>query len=239
MKKILGLDLGTNSIGWAVVNEAENSNEKSSIVKLGVRTISYDNFVSTETGKESKEPVKDFSGGKGISCNAGRTMKRSARRNLQRYKLRREKLIEILKELGFITDESLLSENGNRTTFETYRLRAKAATDEISLQEFARVLLMINKKRGYKSSRKAKSTEEGQLIDGIEIAKQLYDKNLTPGQFSLNILKQGKKYLPDFYRSDLQAEFDKVCNFQKQYYPDILTDTLKEELHGKSKKTGG
>ena len=37
MKKILGLDLGTNSIGWALVNEAENSEEKSSIIKLGVR----------------------------------------------------------------------------------------------------------------------------------------------------------------------------------------------------------
>jgi CRISPR-associated endonuclease Csn1 len=34
MKKILGLDLGTNSIGWALVNEAENENEKSSIIKL-------------------------------------------------------------------------------------------------------------------------------------------------------------------------------------------------------------
>ncbi|MBR7085633.1 MAG: hypothetical protein IKI37_10740, partial [Oscillospiraceae bacterium] len=29
--------VGTNSIGWAVVNEAENQNEKSSIIKLGVR----------------------------------------------------------------------------------------------------------------------------------------------------------------------------------------------------------
>ena len=37
MKKILGLDLGTTSIGWAVVNEATNKEEKSSIVKLGVR----------------------------------------------------------------------------------------------------------------------------------------------------------------------------------------------------------
>jgi CRISPR-associated endonuclease Csn1 len=34
MKKILGLDLGTNSIGWALVNEAENESEKSSIIKL-------------------------------------------------------------------------------------------------------------------------------------------------------------------------------------------------------------
>ena len=244
MKKILGLDLGTNSIGWAVVNEAETADEHSSIVKLGVRTISYDNFVSTETGKESKDPVKDFSGGKGISCNAGRTMKRSARRNLQRYKLRREHLIEILKANGFISDETILSENGDRTTFETYRLRAKAATDEISLEEFALVLLMINKKRGYKSSRKAKNTEgsrkaknteEGKLIDGMEIAQRLYDENLTPGQLSLELLKSGKKYLPDFYRSDLQAEFDKVWNFQSQFYS-FLTNDLKDELKGKNEK---
>ena len=235
MKKILGLDLGTNSIGWAVVNEAEKADEQSSIVKLGVRTISYDNFVSTETGKESKDPVKDFSGGKGISCNAGRTMKRSARRNLQRYKLRREHLIEILKANDFISDDTILSETGNRSTFETYRLRAKAAMEEISLTDFARVLLMINKKRGYKSSRKAKNTEEGQLIDGMEIAKRLYDENLTPGQLSLELLTSGKKYLPDFYRSDLQAEFDKVWNVQKQFYPELLIDELKENLKGKNK----
>ena len=37
MKRILGLDLGTTSIGWALVNEAENDNETSSIVRLGVR----------------------------------------------------------------------------------------------------------------------------------------------------------------------------------------------------------
>ena len=37
MKKILGLDLGCNSIGWALVNEAENTEEISSIIKLGVR----------------------------------------------------------------------------------------------------------------------------------------------------------------------------------------------------------
>lgn len=224
MKKILGLDLGTNSIGWAVVNEAETSEEKSSIVKLGVR-------VNPLTVDE----LSNFEKGKSITTNADRTLKRSMRRNLQRYKLRRENLIELLKEKGFIDDNSILSENGNRTTFETCRLRAKAATEEISLKEFARVLLMINKKRGYKSSRKAKSTEEGQLIDGMEIAKRLYEENLTPGQLSSQLLEIGKKYLPDFYRSDLQSEFDKVWNTQKQYYPELLSDELKEELQGKNK----
>ena len=224
MKKILGLDLGTNSIGWAVVNEAENADERSSIVKLGVR-------VNPLTVDE----LTNFEKGKSITTNADRTLKRSMRRNLQRYKLRRERLIYILKTNGFISDDTILSENGNRTTFETYRLRAKAATEEISLTDFARVLLMINKKRGYKSSRKAKNTEEGQLIDGMSIAKRLYDENLTPGQLSLELLKNGKKYLPDFYRSDLQAEFDKVWKVQKQFYPDLLTDDLKENLKGKSK----
>ncbi|MBQ9435441.1 MAG: type II CRISPR RNA-guided endonuclease Cas9 [Bacteroidales bacterium] len=224
MKKILGLDLGTNSIGWAVVNEAEKADEQSSIVKLGVR-------VNPLTVDE----LTNFEKGKSITTNADRTLKRSMRRNLQRYKLRREHLIEILKTNGFISDDTILSETGNRTTFETYRLRAKAATDEISLEEFARVLLMINKKRGYKSSRKAKNTEEGQLIDGMEIAKRLYDENITPSQLSLELLMSGKKYLPDFYRSDLQAEFDKVWNVQKQFYPELLTEELKENLKGKNK----
>ena len=224
MKKILGLDLGTNSIGWAVVNEAENVNEKSSIVKVGVRVnpLTVDEQINFEKGKS-------------ITTNADRTLKRSMRRNLQRYKLRRESLIEVLKEQGFINDETILSENGNRTTFETYRLRAKAVKEEISLEELARVLLMINKKRGYKSSRKAKSTEEGQLIDGMEIAQRLYEENLTPGQLSLQLLESGKKMLPDFYRSDLQAEFDKVWEKQKQLHPDLLTSTLKDELRGKNR----
>lgn len=224
MKKILGLDLGTNSIGWAVVNEAEKVGEKSSIVKLGVRVnpLTVDELMNFEKGKT-------------ITTNSDRTLKRSMRRNLQRYKLRRENLIELLKESGFIDDNTILSETGNRTTFETCRLRAKAATEEISLKEFARVLLMINKKRGYKSSRKAKSTEEGQLIDGMEFAKRLYEENLTPGQLSLQLLESGKKYLPDFYRSDLQSEFDKLWDAQKKYYPELLTDALKEELQGKNK----
>ena len=224
MKKILGLDLGTNSIGWAVVNEAEKADEQSSIVKLGVR-------VNPLTVDE----LTNFEKGKSITTNADRTLKRSMRRNLQRYKLRREHLIEILKANGFISDDTILSETGNRSTFETYRLRAKAATEEISLTDFARVLLMINKKRGYKSSRKAKNTEEGQLIDGMSIAKRLYDENLTPGQLSLELLKNGKKYFPDFYRSDLQAEFDKVWKAQRQFYSELLTNDLKENLQGKNK----
>ena len=76
MKRILGLDLGTTSIGWALVDEAKDEKEKSAIIRTGVRIIQYDNFVSSATGKESKDPEKDFISGNGISSNAGRTLKR-------------------------------------------------------------------------------------------------------------------------------------------------------------------
>lgn len=224
MKKILGLDLGTNSIGWALVNEKENEGEKSSIIRLGVR-------VNPLTVDEKT----NFEKGKSITTNADRRMKRSMHRNLQRFKLRRENLINCLKENGIITDETPLFELGNKSTFNTYRARAKAVEEEISLDEFARVLLMINKKRGYKSSRKVKDGEEGELIDGMEIAKRLYEENLTPGQLLLDLFNKGKKNRPTFYRSDLQAEFDKIWEVQSPFYPEILTDNFKSSIRGFNK----
>ena len=218
--------MGTNSIGWALVNEKENDEEKSSIINMGVRVVPL-----------TAEEQGDFEKGKPITTNADRRQKRSMRRNLQRYKLRREKLIAIMKENKFISDETVLAENGKETTFETYRLRAQAAREMVTLEEFARVLLMINKKRGYKSNRKIKTQEEGRLIDGMATAKKLHEENLTPGQYCLTLLeKDNNTYLPDFYHSDLQVEFDRIWAFQSQFYPEILTDGLKKQLLGKNKR---
>ncbi|MCX2679006.1 type II CRISPR RNA-guided endonuclease Cas9 [Galbibacter sp. EGI 63066] len=224
MKRILGLDLGTNSIGWALVDEAENDSEISEIIKLGVR-------VNPLTVDEKT----NFEKGRPLSTNAERTQKRGARRNLQRYKLRRNNLIEIIKENGFIDEKTPLTEVGKGTTHQTLQLRAKAAREKIALVDLAKVLLTINKKRGYKSSRKANNEEEGQAIDGMAIAKKLYEENLTPGQYVLNLLNDNRKYIPDFYRSDLQEEFKKVWNAQKVFYPQILIDELFTNLQGKNK----
>ncbi|MFD1552468.1 type II CRISPR RNA-guided endonuclease Cas9 [Putridiphycobacter roseus] len=219
-KKVLGLDLGTTSIGWALVNEVKDGN--SEIIKLGVR-------VNPLTVDEQT----DFEKGRPLSTNADRTLKRGARRNLQRFKQRREHLIELLIFNKLIADDALLTEVGKNTTHNTLQLRAQAATQKVSLEDFAKILLTINKKRGYKSSRKAKNDEEGSLIDGMAIAKELYEANLTPGEYVYNLLKEEKKFIPDFYRSDLQSEFHKVWNVQKQFYPNLLTDKLLIELEGK------
>lgn len=224
MKKILGLDLGTNSIGWALVNEAENNEETSSIIRLGVR-------VNPLTVDEQQ----NFEKGKPITTNADRTLKRSMRRNLQRYKLRRQALLDILREQYWINDATVLSEHGNFTTFQTIRLRAKAASEVISLEEFARVLLNLNKKRGYKSSRKTRNSDEGTVVDGMAVAKELYEKNLTPGQLVCQRLMENKFEIPDFYRSDLTEEFDIIWSLQRSFYPDDMKDELKESLSGKNK----
>src|SRR5690554_2928784 len=171
-KNVLGLDLGTTSIGWAYVKEGATP-EKSSIEQIGVRV----NPLSTDEGI-------DFERGRPITINADRTLKRGARRNLDRYQLRRDRLIKILKDIDFITEDTLLTEIGSNTTFETWELRAKSITQKVEKEELARIFLAINKKRGYKSSRKAKNEEEGELIDGMEVAKKMHDKQLTPGQFT-------------------------------------------------------
>ena len=224
MKRTLGLDLGTNSIGWALINQADNKYEKSSIVKLGVR-------VNPLTVDEKT----NFEKGRPLSTNADRTLKRGMRRNLQRYKQRRENLIEALIEYGIIQKNTPLTEIGKNTTHETLSLRANAAKERIELEDFAKVLLAINKKRGYKSSRKVNNEEEGQAIDGMAVAKKLYDKNITPGQYVLELLQKDKKYIPDFYRSDLKEEFKRIWEAQMKYYPDVLTTELYKELDGRNK----
>lgn len=235
MKKILGLDLGTASIGWALVNEAETKEEKSSIVKLGVRVIHYDTFRNGE-GQEIKGSAADeFCKGKSVSPNAARTKSRSMRRNLQRYKLRRKVLLELLTSEGWITDASILNEQGNVSTFQTLKLRALAATEKITLEEFARVLLNINKKRGYKSCRKANSGEDGSIVDGLSIAKTLYEEGITPGEYVYRRMLKGNFSIPDFYRSDLREELDKIWETQSRFYPEILSSKLKESLSDKNK----
>jgi CRISPR-associated endonuclease Csn1 len=219
-KTILGLDLGTTSIGWALVKEGKDAE----IIKTGVRVVPL-----------STDEIQNFDKGKSITTNADRTLKRSARRNLQRFKLRRENLIEILKENSLFNDKKDLNENGNHTTFETIRLRAISASQKVELHELARILLMINKKRGYKSSRKAKGEDEGTAVDGMEIAKRLYNEQLTPGQLVHLRFQEGKTNIPDFYRSDLQNEFDKIWDLQKKFFPDIMTSDLYEQLVGKTK----
>ncbi len=88
MKKILGLDLGTNSIGWALV---EQNAEDSKVIKIGSRIIPM-----------AQDVLSDFNKGVSISQTAERTGYRGVRRIKERHLLRRERLHRVLNVLNFL-----------------------------------------------------------------------------------------------------------------------------------------
>ncbi|WP_291868288.1 type II CRISPR RNA-guided endonuclease Cas9 [Maribacter sp.] len=90
MKRILGLDLGTNSIGWALI-EKDFDKKEGSIKGLGSRIIPM-----------SQDVLGKFDSGVSISQTAERTGYRSVRRLYQRNILRRERLHRVLHVLGFL-----------------------------------------------------------------------------------------------------------------------------------------
>lgn len=90
MKKILGLDLGTNSIGWALI-EHDFENKQGKILGMGSRIIPM-----------SQDILGDFGKGNAVSQTAERTRYRSVRRLRERHLLRRERLHRVLNILGFL-----------------------------------------------------------------------------------------------------------------------------------------
>jgi CRISPR-associated endonuclease Csn1 len=90
MKKILGLDLGTNSIGWALTNN-DFDNKLGNIEGLGSRIIPM-----------SQDVLGKFDSGVSISQTAERTKYRGTRRLVQRFLLRRERLHRVLYILDFL-----------------------------------------------------------------------------------------------------------------------------------------
>ena len=107
MKRILGLDVGTNSVGWAVVNQSKDG-EYGTIEKLGSRIIPMDQGV-----------MDQFAQGQTESTTAERTRYRGVRRLRERSLLRRERLHRVLHVLGFLPthyDESIgWNKNDNKT----------------------------------------------------------------------------------------------------------------------------
>ena len=189
-KKILGLDIGTNSIGWAFIESNAYENLETldgRIIQLGSRIIPMD-----------ADAMNKFETGNPESKAAGRRQARGARRLNQRYKLRRKRLIEALKILGwmpatFPADFKKLNKHNintylpysknlkneaadffgvkdKKTTKDLqyeisedwmiYFLKTKALHTQVSLPELARILYHYNQRRGFRSSRKDNKIEE-------------------------------------------------------------------------------
>lgn len=202
MKKILGLDIGTNSIGWAFIESNAYENPETlegKIIQLGSRIIPMD-----------AASMNNFEVGNPESKATARRQARGARRLNQRYKLRRTRLIEALKTLDWLPKEfpsnfkglgkhnindflplsqsikeeaaSFFGISEKKTTknipykisedWIIYFLKTKALHNKVSLQELARILYHYNQRRGFKSSRKDNKVE----IETTEIKYPLNEK---------------------------------------------------------------
>jgi len=118
MKKILGLDIGTTSIGWAIVEAIDTKIASEKTGKTAVSDINnerigiHNNAIGVRIISQDSKNADSFN--KGEKLNTGRTLTPSAkrrqargsRRMKSRYKLRRGKLCAILKVLNMLPDGS-------------------------------------------------------------------------------------------------------------------------------------
>lgn len=218
MKKILGLDLGVSSIGWALIKE--DNNKPSEIIGMGVRIVPLDTDESDE-----------FTRGNAITKNQKRTQKRTARKGYYRYVLRRKALTAELRKQNMF-DENLFK----IPQLDLWGLRARAVSEQISLKELGRVLYHLNQKRGYKSSRSEENADKKDTEYVAEVKnrhQRLKEEGKTIGQKFFEELSKNQFYRTKqqvFPREAYMEEFDAIMRKQKEYYPEVLTDKFIDHL---------
>lgn len=225
MKKILGLDLGTNSIGWALIGIEENGSPQQ-IVAMGSRIIPL-----------SSDDRDQFQKGQAISKNQDRTTARTQRKGYDRKQLRKDYLKRVLEELNILPSTALLK----LSSLDLWKLRSDAAFEnsEISAKELGRVFYMLNQKRGYKSAR-SEANQDKKDTDYVAEVKgryaQLKESNQTLGQYlyqELYTANQTNSYFrvkeKVYPREAYVEEFDSIIKAQKSKH-DFLTDKVIDRL---------
>jgi CRISPR-associated endonuclease Csn1 len=223
--KILGLDLGTNSIGWAVVDK---DSSEFTLLQKGVRI--FQEGVKIEKGKESSKAAE-------------RTKYRSARKLKYRRKLRKINVLKVLVKYQYcpeIPAQELdlwrykgiyprniefrewlrTDEKGNKTP---YYYRNLAVTEKLDLNnavvryKIGRAFYHLAQRRGFLSNR-LESTKENIGIVKLEISEINKEKgDRTLGQYFYEKYLAGEKIRDTYtHREDhYLAEFNRICEFQK------------------------
>lgn len=216
----LGIDIGTNSLGWALVDTAAER-----VMALGSHIYA--------DGREAKS---------GRSLAEGRTAARAMRRRRDRFLRRRSVLLDALVQYGLMpskVDEArLLAEH------DPYDLRLRALDKALTPYEIGRALFHLNQRRGFQSNRKAERSRKDDEGGKVETAAKALDQAMadkgarTLGEFlaqrrERRVRMGGEAQSYDFYplRAHVEAEFEAIWSAQKHYHPDVLTDEVRARLH--------
>ncbi len=248
MTKILGLDLGTNSIGWALI-------ENDIILGIGSR-IFPEGVVNLGEGE-----------GRETSKNASRTGARGTRRQFFRRRLRKRYLLKELAKHSLCPISSTLIKDWNGSEIfkneqlqewlklNPYELRAKSIKEEISLTELGRVFYHMIQRRGFLSNSRsagADINEKSTIYKGdskigkIGISKTLesISQSKTLGSYLDSIQpKINEPYIGELERIRNRYttrqmyidEFELIWEFQKKFHSE-LTLHLKTIIGGRKKE---
>ena len=235
MKYRLGLDLGTTSIGWAMIRlNAEN--EPCAVIRAGVRIFSDGRVPKT-----------------GQSLAVERRLARQQRRTRDRKLRRKYKLINLLVQYGFFPEE--INERRKLERLDPYQLRVKGLDEQLHPAEFARAIFHLAQRRGFKSNRKAdsKASENGLIKDAIRhtlqklqesecrtIGEWLYrrHRNLegtrartrTVTVMTNNKSKKVTSYDLYLNRELVHNEFIALWESQKRFDPELYGDEAKAAI---------
>lgn len=248
-KKILGLDLGSNSVGWALLSADDRL--PAGIVDLGVRIFNK--------AVEEKTPTPK---------NAKRRERRLARRVIQRRARRKQRMLNYLVSLRLLPSELknnpqpeiILNQLGD-----PYKLRAKALDDRLLPFELGRVLLHLVQRRGFLSNKKtllgsemlddpdvtavleelgedkpevsADAEESSFKADISELKKKISEANCrTLGEYLASLddhqCKRNRAREGGYLRTDRQMyreELDAIWSQQSQYH-DMLTEETRFQM---------
>ena len=227
----LGLDVGTNSIGWCLTEYDDGMDDAGTgIVGIGVRI-----FGSSPTGA-GRDPKS------GTSLAVERRAARGMRRRRDRYLGRRRAFLRALIRHGLMPVEAdeakLIAEQ------DPYELRARALDERLEPYEIGRALFHLNQRRGFKSNRKAerrqKDDEGGKIAHGaVALDRAMAEAGAdTLGEFlagrsEKRVRMHGASQEYDFYpqRRHVKYEFDAIWQEQAKHHPGLLSETARAHLH--------
>jgi CRISPR-associated endonuclease Csn1 len=223
----LGLDLGTNSIGWCLL-DLDKYGDPVSIFRSGVRIFN--------DGRDPKSLG---------SLKATRREARSARRRRDRFIQRQKYLLNELQRQGLMPTDK--SERESLAFLDPYPIRKKALDHHVTPFEMGRAIFHLNQRRGFKSNRKSGDNEAGVVKQSIaELEMKLMERKArTIGEFladrsanndTVRARRLGPKTsdLYEFYpdRSMLEHEFDCLWKAQAQHDANLYTDEAKDAIKG-------
>ena len=225
-KYSLGLDIGTSSIGWAVLDL-----DKERIHDLGVRI--FERPEDPQNGDSLAKPRRDA---------------RSARRRLKRRRQRLNHLKKFFVDQNILTKdrvEKVLNCTSDFNKLDVYDLRARALTEELSPEELLKVLYQIAKRRGFKSNRKVveESDKEGGRVTSALKANEkfLADNNYTTvgdalsrdEKFALHKRNKRDDYTNSFARDDFLRELEAIIKTQQNYIlKNVPEPAINELIYG-------